>query len=125
MKQHVFVYGTLKEGFGNHRVLSSSRKVGEAITCSDSYSMIDGGFPTVVLGGKFHVKGELYEVVDERVMRNLDMLEGVPTLFDHHKTQVKVDSDVYDALMYVGANPKWINGRNQVIPNEENVLEWH
>lgn len=130
MKQHVFVYGTLKEGFGNHRVLSSSRKVGEAITCSDSYSMIDGGFPTVVLGGKFHVKGELYEVVDERIMQNLDWLEGVPTLFDHHKTQVKCvgttgNDEVYDALMYVGANPKWTNGRNQVIPNEENILEWN
>lgn len=124
MKQYVFVYGTLKEGFGNHRVLSSSRKVADAVTCSDSYSMVDGGFPTVVLGGSFHVKGELYEVTDENVMRNLDWLEGVPNLFVHHKTQVKADSEIYDALMYVGASPRHTTGRNHIIPNEENVLSW-
>lgn len=123
MKNYVFVYGTLKRGYGNHRVLGSAKFVGEGKTVSGAYKMLDGGFPMVLSGGLFHVKGELFEVSDEQTMRNLDRLEGVPTLYTREETEVELsDGSVQHSYIYIG-NPRWASG-NYVIPNDNNECEW-
>ena len=72
---YVFVYGSLKSGFGNNRLLSDSRLIGEAITLDEDYHMISlGGFPGVIYGTK-RIKGEVYQVNNE-VFESLDRLEG-------------------------------------------------
>jgi len=81
MKHIVFVYGTLRKGFYNHRLLENA-------TFSDTGSAYGvrlydvGPFPAVLptSDGKGAVHGELYEVDDETLTR-LDRLEGVPHLF--------------------------------------------
>ena len=71
----VFVYGSLKKGFGNNRILAHSKFLGKGITLDDSFSMISlGGFPGVIYGTK-RVEGELYQV-DNEVFESLDRLEG-------------------------------------------------
>jgi len=74
----VFVYGSLKKGFSNHRLLSTSEFVSKGtVHDAELYSL--GGFPALVSGGG-SVEGELYEVSPE-TLRNLDMLEGHPNFY--------------------------------------------
>lgn len=75
MTPYVFVYGTLKTGYGNNRLLTNCKKMGDAITKDSSYKLYDCGFPYMTEGdGK--VVGEFYEV-DQEALDNLDWLEGV------------------------------------------------
>jgi gamma-glutamylaminecyclotransferase len=75
----VFVYGSLKRNFPNHRVLGSSKFLGSTLT-RQRYNMISfGSFPGVreYTPGEDHAQvfGEVYEV-DEATFRNLDLLES-------------------------------------------------
>lgn len=75
-KKYYFVYGTLKQGHGNHRVLKDSKKVGE-FTTEPVYTMFSlGGFPGVIKGGNTAIKGEIYEVISPEIENGLDRLEG-------------------------------------------------
>jgi gamma-glutamylcyclotransferase (GGCT)/AIG2-like uncharacterized protein YtfP len=75
----VFVYGTLKQGHGNHRLLRESKLLGECNT-PPAFEMINmGAFPGAVRG-KEELQGEVYEV-DEHTMERLDMLEGYPQFY--------------------------------------------
>lgn len=73
----VFVYGTLKAGFGNHHILEESKflQVGET---EPTFTMISlGGFPGILDFGTTSIKGEVYEV-DKETLARLDRLEGHP-----------------------------------------------
>ncbi len=88
----VAVYGTLKEGYGNHRLLEGSKLIGKGTTAL-KYPMVQGyGFPYVYdeegVGENIHV--EVYEVTTE-VMDSLDRLEGVDS---GHYTPALVDIDL-------------------------------
>lgn len=104
----VFVYGTLKKGFGNHRVLGKSRFIGEALT-NEKFIMYDGPFPWVstmsnqeeYLG---YVWGELYEVTSNNILQDLDSLEGVPYMYVRKEVDVTVlNGSVFPAIMYVAS----------------------
>jgi len=76
---HVFVYGTLKRGYGNNRLLSTSSFVGEAVTCEE-FKMVNHGFPYINRANKgltLPVIGEVWKVSDEETLQRLDWLEGV------------------------------------------------
>lgn len=75
-KQYYFVYGTLKEGHYNHRVLNGSKKVGEFSTEPEFTMLHLGGFPGIVRNGNTSIQGELYEVTDKVTEQGLDRLEG-------------------------------------------------
>lgn len=118
----IFVYGTLKRAHGNYRLLRTSKFIGEGVTVSDNWKMYDGGFPMVTSGGKFHVKGELFEVDDAKVLNNLDALEGHPDFFRRTPVTIRVGADEFDAEMYtVGDNYR---RSTMVNPNDNNVVEW-
>lgn len=71
----VFVYGSLKRGFGNNVLLADSNLIDTTLT-KDRFQMNSlGGFPGVVKSQKGFVSGELYEVNDTTLAR-LDQLEG-------------------------------------------------
>ena len=75
----VFVYGTLKRGYGNNRLLQhSSSFVGEAVTC-EPFKMVGNGFPYINRANDcvLPVLGEVWKVVDEDTLQRLDWLEGV------------------------------------------------
>lgn len=71
----LFVYGTLKRGYGNHRLMHGAKFLGEAII--EGHVIHDfGGCPGIrPAEKKYHVSGELYEITEDMLPR-LDRLEG-------------------------------------------------
>jgi gamma-glutamylaminecyclotransferase len=76
----VFVYGTLKEGHGNHnRILKSAIGLGDGEI--EGIMFHKGGFPALSLFEKWGtIKGEVYQVTDEELAM-MDRLEGHPTWY--------------------------------------------
>ena len=75
----VFVYGTLKRGYSNHSLLSSSEYLGAYSTATSNFSLYcNGKYPLLVrsLSADTNVHGELYRV-DEDTLKKLDWLECV------------------------------------------------
>jgi gamma-glutamylaminecyclotransferase len=90
----VFVYGSLKQGFGNHSLLKDQRLIGpDSITAKHTMVSL-GWFPGVVKveapdAPDTVVHGELYEVNPE-VLDSLDVLEGHPTFYRREKVQTDI-----------------------------------
>jgi len=85
----VFVYGSLKQGFGNHDVMSQIGAVfiSTAITEHTRFDLVTlGHFPGLVTG-KYQVEGEVYEV-DADALRTLDHFEGSPTFYKRKEIPV-------------------------------------
>jgi len=85
----VFVYGTLKQSFPNHRLLREGRFLGRAIT-AEAYALFvdDEGIPHVYPDRQVSpIHGELYEV-DSQTLACLDALEEHPHLY--RRTAVEV-----------------------------------
>src|SRR5690242_2147493 len=81
-RTRVFVYGTLKRGQRNHRLLAGQHFEGEAAT-RPLYRLYDlGRYPCLVEdpANGLAVCGEVWSV-DQATLRRLDELEGVPVLF--------------------------------------------
>lgn len=90
----VFVYGTLKQGYGNHRLLTEAEKLGTAIV--QDVTLYDMGFPVAIDSDGDFVTGEVYRVDDEETMQRLDWLEGYPSFYDRKL----VDTEHGQAWMY-------------------------
>lgn len=97
----VFVYGTLKHGYRNHRVLSDSRFICDAESC-ESLALFDAGaFPAITHGGDLNVQGELYEC-DEDTVRRLDRLEGEGVMYKKEEQDfMTTDGRKISAWIYV------------------------
>tara|TARA_R110002095_G_scaffold76118_1_gene65004 strand:- start:472 stop:882 length:411 start_codon:yes stop_codon:yes gene_type:complete len=75
LKTLVGVYGSLREGLGNHRLLQEAEFVGTDNLPAE-YGMVSlGGFPGVFKGGSTSIVLELY-LVDANELIRLDQLEG-------------------------------------------------
>lgn len=87
--QRVFVYGTLKKGFGNHeRLLKECKELGQASIEGLMFHL--GGFPAINLAEQFSViLGEVYEVTWDKILE-LDQLEGVGHNF-YDRIEAKVE----------------------------------
>jgi gamma-glutamylaminecyclotransferase len=98
----LFVYGTLKRGERNHRLLADQRFVGPAVT-SPGLRLFDlGPYPGMVRdadGGP--VRGELF-AVRECGLDELDDFEGVPDLFTRERVEL---ADGTTAWAYLYARP--------------------
>ena len=88
MTHLVFTYGTLKRGYGNHRLLDGARFVSLAMTLRP-FHVECVGFPIAYKSGPdmLRVIGEVYEVTDEQLAR-LDRLEGTPTHYQRERVRV-------------------------------------
>ena len=98
-KRLIAVYGTLKRGFGNNRLLSDSEFVGMAESLP-VFSMISfGGFPGL-LDGDERVEVEIWKV-PEKDIPNLDALEGHPSFYKREFSTFiddlgkEVDAEIY------------------------------
>ncbi len=97
----VSVYGTLKQGWGNHRLLERD----PVVTGHIGIHKLDGvGFPIIKLGDAYRLNVEVYEVNKDDLLR-LDGLEGyregqTPTFYDRKTTNVVVEGGT-DVETYV------------------------
>jgi gamma-glutamylaminecyclotransferase len=84
----LFVYGTLLSGEREHARLGGSECLGEART-EPIFHLVDlGVYPAMVLGGTTAVSGELYQV-DANTLRELDVYEEVPVLFQRVRVELE------------------------------------
>ena len=99
-KTLVGVYGSLREGLSNHRLLQDAEFVG-IDNLPAEYGMVSlGGFPGVFKDGTSAIVLELYLVDDQGVAR-LDQLEGNGSFYT--REQVLTDGN---ALPWVYLLPK-------------------
>lgn len=94
----VFVYGTLKKGFSNSKLLSTAEYVGDYETVS-KWAMVGKGmpFPFLIqrdLNGEY-IQGEVYNI-NAVQLRRLDRLEGYPSLYN--RTEIMVEDKLDDKI---------------------------
>jgi gamma-glutamylaminecyclotransferase len=104
----VFVYGTLKHGYSNHRLLESAKFLGNAIT-KQPHVLLDAGFPVCVIAGDndktTYVFGEVYEV-DAATLTRLDRLEGEGRMYH----RLPVDLVGFEGVQAYFGDPAYWNG---------------
>lgn len=99
----VFTYGTLKKNFHNHHFLENQKFLGKASTIGNKFELYDNGFFPMVVEVKNgqNIEGELYEV-DNRCLKRLDYLEGVPHHYDRKIIKVKKENNEEEkAIIYI------------------------
>ena len=111
----LMVYGTLKQGYGNHYIVEDGRFLGKATTLKP-YLLWHSGFPIATHSTQIAseigqemlpVMGEVYEVSDSQ-LRRCDSLEGHPNWYKRIPVQAKLDSGeivepyIYEQNDYVG-----------------------
>ena len=88
----VFVYGTLRKGHGNNRLLRNSTYLGRSTT-SDKYAMYGVGCPIVSDQKEVSkIIGEVYKI-DEECLANLDRLEGHPDFYKRKVINITLDDN--------------------------------
>lgn len=114
---NVFVYGTLKDGRGNHGLLTSPTtiKLGEATVKNLNlfYSHGTSGFPVSHVDEGSTITGEVYSVDDDTKL-NLDYLESIPHMYTREETTATmIDGTVVETEFYLGTPDYWaIDGMN-------------
>jgi gamma-glutamylaminecyclotransferase len=133
----VFVYGTLKRGYGNNRLLSEQTFVGEGYT-GGFFDMINSGFPVLIPNDDGHVvKGEVFEIDTKmrETLSNLDALEGYhgtdgDNMYDRKEIRVKLagTEDWVTCQIYVGSPKYWRRNGDVTDPTyikeDGQYLEW-
>ena len=130
----VFVYGSLKRGFGNHDCLSDAKFVGNAVTENSEYVMHSyGAFPAVSEaknGVAYYVAGELY-LVTRSIFEVLDRLEGNGHFYTRKLVNVLTDNgQTMRAWMYlvpatenIYLNNPNIVAKRRVLTDEASALQ--
>lgn len=97
----IAVYGTLKKGGSNHKLLGDSAFIGSGCT-PYSYYMLDLGYFPAITPGNHSIYCEVYDV-SPTVLSLLDKLEGSPTFYNREPVKISLeDSDeVLSAEIYV------------------------
>jgi gamma-glutamylaminecyclotransferase len=100
-KHLIAVYGTLRKDESNHFYLDNEGAKFIADGIIKGYTMYNlGRFPGIKIG-KNQLICELYEV-DDKVLADLDRLEGHPTFYTRTSTEFfDIQNNVYKAQTYV------------------------
>lgn len=118
MMHNVFVYGTLKSGYWNHRCLAGATEGPiKTRTKHANYDMFGDGIPYVTEGGTKHIVGEMYRVSDDILKGPLDSLEGHPHAYE--RREVELDNGE-TAWLYFYDNPP--SGRSSIVETEEGLM---
>jgi gamma-glutamylcyclotransferase (GGCT)/AIG2-like uncharacterized protein YtfP len=99
MTHTVFVYGTLRRGQGNSRLLRGAEFVGNATASGLLYNL--GGFPGLRLDdAEGDVVGEVWRV-DDATLADLDRLEGAAFgFYERRKWRVRIEGRLTSAWLY-------------------------
>lgn len=121
----VFVYGTLKSGYGNNRLLSGCTLVG--VGTVHGYKLYNSGFPVASPSLEHAIFGEVWDIGENDAIReSLDRLEGEGYMYDRVSVSVVMaDKSIEDADMYVGNRRFWRDwGDLHECPSNEGVYRW-
>ena len=112
---HLFVYGSLRQGFPNHFFLKSAKYIGPFHT-ADKYVMIaqtSKAFPYIVHSfagvNSIPICGELYDI-DAATLHAIDNLEGHPEFYRRRTVIVTDNTTSYSAYIYILENGSIIDG---------------
>ena len=84
----VFVYGTLRQCYHNHRLIMDCKIIDVGRTVNQ-YAMYANGIPYVSENEQVsQIYGELY-LVSSKILFNLDMLEGHPSWYKRKKVTIE------------------------------------
>lgn len=127
----VFVYGTLKSGYGNNRILEKSTKICDAEV--EGFKLYNSGFPVAASCHQSSVVGEVWEIGDPLIsesskwtLQRLDALESVPYLYTRENVSaIDSEGNRHDVSMYVGNPTTWryFEGMKEE-PNESGKYFW-
>jgi gamma-glutamylcyclotransferase (GGCT)/AIG2-like uncharacterized protein YtfP len=116
--EFLFVYGSLKKGFDNHKLLNKyAKRVGKASTVG-KFAMYEdsfGNYPYLVKEPITKVIGELYEIKRKELLDTIDEFEGAPEYYQRKKIKVKTHKGVNLAFVYIR--------EDEEIPTEQEVLK--
>jgi gamma-glutamylcyclotransferase (GGCT)/AIG2-like uncharacterized protein YtfP len=86
----VFVYGSLRQGMGNHGLMGESELIQQDVMMYPGYMVSLGNFPAVMRTNEDlrQIRGEVYDVTKETMSR-LDMLEGYPSFYNREQRNTK------------------------------------
>lgn len=99
----VFVYGSLKKGCYNHRLMKNSEFIGNG-TVDNMLLYSLGAFPAIIPAKEneksFAVKGEVYEVNAE-TLKMLDKLEGNGHFYTRELRTINTSIGPLEAWVYI------------------------
>jgi len=107
----VAVYGTLKEGWGNHRLLEHVPKHSDGWV--GGHRLFQQGIPFLIAdeGSDYNVKVEVYKV-DADTLHSLDGLEGHPTCYCRKELAILDDDGNHQETAWVYEYPSPIGEEN-------------
>ena len=119
----VFVYGTLKRGYGNNRLLDNSTFVENAVLKDHSaiYSFGTGGFPVAFPAEGKNLTGEIWDISGphkKETLRRLDALEGEGYMYH------RIYNEELDASYYLGGSMWNVEKSVEVPAIAPNTHEW-
>jgi len=122
MINYVFTYGTLKKGFGNHRLIETSKYKCTTVTTEKYFMGSYFAFPIVIENcSDYNIVGEVYEVSDH-TMYQLDLLESNGELYQRKKVRVKdFDEPVW---LYFIKNPDDFSDDGIMTSERQEIQEW-
>ena len=122
----VFVYGTLKTGYGNYRAYLRGAKYAGQTTSPAKYRMLYAGFPVLIEteDDPRPAFGELFHV-DDATLRALDRLEGEGSMYHRKVIDVLEHGQPVQAFVYIGGR-HWCAREHDVCRiNDAGAYEWH
>ncbi|MCI4406758.1 MAG: gamma-glutamylcyclotransferase [Sulfuricurvum sp.] len=134
--EFLFVYGSLKKGFDNYKLLEkSTRRLGKASTVG-KFGMFEdsfGNYPYLVKKPINHISGELYEIQRKELLYQIDEFEGAPDYYQRKKIKVKTHHGVHFAYTYIREDAQipdhqtplkiWENNTDYKVKQLKNFLE--
>lgn len=101
---YLFVYGSLKKGFDNHKFLEkATKRIGKASTIR-KFGMFEdsfGNYPYLVPKPISKIEGELYQINRKEILDEIDQFEGAPDYYQREKIRVKTHRGEKIAFVYI------------------------
>lgn len=96
-----FTYGTLKDGGKYHHILQQSEKIGRA-TMLVPYPLVVADYPCLLDQPEegYHVRGEVYRVMDPSCWEQLDELEDHPVEYKRRLELIDLNGSSVQAWTY-------------------------
>lgn len=93
----IFVYGTLREGMYNYELYLKGRvtNIQEAYVKGELYQLKGVRYPAL-LAGEEYITGEIMEIQDEHILKELDEMEGFICTGHPDNEYDRIHMDIYD-----------------------------